>query len=211
VVEVVVMVVVVVVEVLPVLSAFQVPCVTVVLQQNLMVVRVVLLGKRVLLLGKMVLLLHGTTILVVFLAFAAVVKLFHPCLREAHIPVDLFVVVLHVVTFVRHCHLFLGKTMGVVRGKTMVVVRGRTIHILVDPVVVQILLVVLLLLVVVVVVVARAKKQQRHFDTSGRCNLLQVVEPHQSLLTLNHLTQSKKKKTFGWLSRWQNLDDAMVE
>ena len=202
-VEVVVMVVVVVVEVLPVLSAFQVPCVTVVLQQNLMVVRVVLLGKRVLLLGKKVL-LHGTTILVVFLAFAAVVKLFHPCLREAHIPVDLFVVVLHVVTFVRHCHLFLGKT--------MVVVRGRTIHILVDPVVVQILLVLLLLLLlVVVVVVARAKKQQRHFDTSGRCNLLQVVEPHQSLLTLNHLTQSKKKKTFGRLSRWQNLDDAMVE
>ena len=207
----VVMVVVVVVEVLPVLSAFQVPCVTVVLQQNLMVVRVVLLGKRVLLLGKKVL-LHGTTILVVFLAFAAVVKLFHPCLREAHIPVDLFVVVLHVVTFVRHCHLFLGKTMVVVRGKTMVVVRGRTIHILVDPVVVQILLVLLLLLLlVVVVVVARAKKQQRHFDTSGRCNLLQVVEPHQSLLTLNHLTQSKKKKTFGRLSRWQNLDDAMVE
>jgi len=100
--------------------------------------------------------------------------------------------------------------MGVVRGKTMVVVRGRTIHILVDPVVVQILLVVVLLLLVVVVVVARAKKQQRHFDTSGRCNLLQVVEPHQSLLTLNHLNQSKKK-TFGRLSRWQNLDDAMVE
>lgn len=97
--------------------------------------------------------------------------------------------------------------MVVVRGKTKVVVRGRTIHILVDPVVVQILLV----LVVVVVVVARGKKQQRHFDTSGRCNLLQVVEPHQSLLTLNHSNQSTKKKTFGRLSRWQNLDDAMVE
>ena len=95
--------------------------------------------------------------------------------------------------------------MVVVRGKTKVVVRGRTIHILVDPVVVQILL------VLVVVVVARGKKQQRHFDTSGRCNLLQVVEPHQSLLTLNHSNQSTEKKTFGRLSRWQNLDDAMVE
>lgn len=90
-----------VVEVLPVLSSFQVLCVTVVLQQNLVVVRVMLPGKRGLLLGKMMP-LHGTTILVVFLAFAAVVKLFHSCLREAHIPVDLFVVVLHVVTFVRH-------------------------------------------------------------------------------------------------------------